>query len=290
MAIFGTPGNDTLNGTPLADTMLGYAGNDYLVGDAGNDNLYGNDGNDLLDGGLDVGRDSDLLDGGSDIDTVSYGQVQHGIRVQLNTGEAYVADPALYTGVKDRLYSIENVNGTNFADHLIGDSGTNSLSGGGGDDGFFGGQGNDTVSGGSGNDGLGGGEGNDTLSGGSGNDTLTGGRGVDTLTGGADADKFQFDATTDSDPDLGGRDVIADFQQGMDKIDLSNIDSMVGASGNQAFGFVGNAGFTTEGQVRCVVVGDHTLVQLNTSDTGTGPESDIQLSGVVNLTYSDFVL
>jgi len=194
------------------------------------------------------------------------------MRVQLDTGEAYVADPALYTGVKDRLYAIENVNGTNFADHLIGDSGNNSLSGGGGDDGLFGGQGNDT------------------LSGGNGNDTLTGGRGVDTLTGGADADKFQFDAAADSDPDLGGRDVITDFQQGMDKIDLSNIDSMVGASGNQAFGFVGNAGFTAEGQVRCVVVGDHTLVQLNTSDTGTGSESEIQLSGVVNLAYSDFVL
>src|SRR5215203_2125663 len=119
MAIFGTPGSDTLNGTELADTMLGYAGddwifgnggNDYLVGDTGNDNLYGSGGNDLLDGGLDVGRDSDLLDGGSDIDTVSYGQVQHGMRVQLSTGEAYVADPALYTGVKDRLYAIENVN------------------------------------------------------------------------------------------------------------------------------------------------------------------------------------
>ncbi len=61
---------------------------------------------------------------------------------------------------------------------------------------------------------LSGGAGDSTLAGGEGADTLTDGQGVDRLEGGAGADVFvlEFDAA---------RDVIADFQPGLDRIDLT---------------------------------------------------------------------
>jgi serralysin len=85
------------------------------------------------------------------------------------------------------------------------------------------------------------------------------------------------------------RDVITDFEKGADKIDLHAIDAKVGASGNQDFAFIGVQNFTAEGQVRVIAEGDHTLVQLNTSGAGVA-DSEIQLSGHVNLAASDFVL
>ena len=53
--------------------------------------------------------------------------------------------------------------------------------------------------------------GNDTLWGNGGNDTLAGGAGDDRLTGGAGADRFVF---------TGGRDVVLDFQHGVDRVAL----------------------------------------------------------------------
>lgn len=70
---------------------------------------------------------------------------------------------------------------------------------------------NDTLYGGDGNDKLYGNEGNDKLFGDAGNDTLYGGFGNDTLTGGDGADVFYY-----SNGD--GKDVITDYQSGVDKI------------------------------------------------------------------------
>lgn len=61
-----------------------------------------------------------------------------------------------------------------------------------------------------------GGDGDDKLYGGDGNDTLVGGEGADFLFGGAGADLFVFVPSNTSE-----RDVIGDFQTGLDKIDLS---------------------------------------------------------------------
>jgi Ca2+-binding RTX toxin-like protein len=279
MAIFGTPGSEALNGTALADTIIAYAGddalngiggNDLLSGDDGNDTVFGGEGDDLLFGGLDVGRDSDLLDGGNGVDTVTYGQVQHGMFVDLELGGARTrAGSGDFP--RDTLGSIENVTGTNSGDYLAGSSGANALSGGGG---------NDSI------DGEGG---NDKLSGGTGTDDLDGGSGVDKLTGGADADEFQYFGTGDSGVGLGNRDVITDFQRGVDVIDLHFLDAKAGTSGEQAFAFIGSDGFTAEGQVRAFVEGDHTVVALNTSGSG-GSEAQIELTGNFTLAGGDFLL
>jgi Ca2+-binding RTX toxin-like protein len=284
MAIFGTPGDDTKDGTELADSMYGLSGddelhgkggNDLLSGDDGNDKLFGEADNDLLFGGLDVGRDSDTLDGGGGVDTVTYGQVQHGMDVDLGAGSALARDPRAFgDGNTDALVAVENVIGTNKDDGLAGDGGANSLSGSGGNDVLVG---------------LGG---NDKLSGGLGEDVLEGGAGVDTLAGGAGglvADNFRFRATSDSGVGLGNRDVAADFVSGVDQIDLRFVDAGAGTPGKQGFEFISKGGFTAEGQVRFFFEGDHTVVALNTSGT-SGAEAQIELTGQVNLAQGDFVL
>ena len=279
MAIFGTTGNDVKDGTDLADSMFGLAGddelhgkggNDLLSGDDGNDQMFGDEGNDLLFGGLDVGRDSDTLNGGGGVDTLTYGPTQHGMFVDLAKGRADAVD-SQFRGPVDTLFSIENVIGTNKGDSLTGNSGANSLSGSGGIDGLDGGGGNDKLSGGSGADGL------------------FGGLGVDRLTGGADADRFGFASTSESGVGAGKRDVITDFQPGVDKIDLQFIDGKVGTADGQGFSFIGSSNFSAEGQVRAFFEGDHTLVALNTSGT-SGAESQIELAGNVTLTAADFLL
>lgn len=103
---------------------------------------------------------------------------------------------------------------------LIGTSGANTLTGGRGNDVLLGRAGNDTLIGGpgadiliggTGNDDLRGDAGNDLLMGGDGNDILSGGSGNDILTGGAGADRFVFN---------GGRDIVTDYEQGIDRIVL----------------------------------------------------------------------
>jgi len=59
-----------------------------------------------------------------------------------------------------------------------------------------------------------GGQGDDTLGGGNGFDTLHGGRGDDQLSGGAASDTFVLKRRSDDD-------VITDFQNGMDVVDLT---------------------------------------------------------------------
>ncbi len=73
----------------------------------------------------------------------------------------------------------------------------------------------DLLFGGNGNDTLGGGAGEDTLLGGAGSDTLIGGTGFDTLVGGSGNDTFAFTARRFDE------DVITDFAQGVDRIDVS---------------------------------------------------------------------
>jgi serralysin len=76
---------------------------------------------------------------------------------------------------------------------------------------------------------------------------LIGGKGRDTLLGGGtdgDLDLFVFSALSDSTVTKAGRDVISDYEDGVDKIDLIPIDAISGP-GNNAFSFIGtNVAFT----------------------------------------------
>ena len=90
---------------------------------------------------------------------------------------------------------------------------------------------NDITTGGANNDDLFGGLGNDTLSGGAGDDRLFGEQGDDRLFGGAGSDTFTGGAGNDTIAleNFNGNffardsDVVTDFTQGQDKIDLSSL-------------------------------------------------------------------
>lgn len=93
-------------------------------------------------------------------------------------------------------------------DRMIGNRGNDVFNGGGGDDLLSGKKGNDVLNGGSGKDKLYGGDGNDRLNGGSGKDQSMGGSGADT---------FVFERGNDVD-------VVWDFKDDQDKIDLSDFN------------------------------------------------------------------
>lgn len=137
----------------------------------------------------------------------------------------------------------DEVRGGADMDRLSGEGGDDLVHGGEGDDRLFGGSGDDRLYGATGNDRLAGGSGDDRLAGGEGDDILIGGSGTDRMTGGDGADVFLFIATTDSLPGA-LRDVITDFERGVDTIDLSMIDADVTTEEIDSFTFISGAQFS----------------------------------------------
>ena len=139
---------------------------------------------------------------------------------------------AFFLGGKD------TVQGSTDSEMIGGNNGEDSLLGGGGNDTLMGGKegdlvdgqigndlvrgdlDNDIVRGGDGNDSLFGGRGNDQLFGDNGDDFLSGDRDTDTLTGGGGKDTFALITG-------GGIDIITDFENGVDLIQLpSGVNSV----------------------------------------------------------------
>ncbi|PCI85449.1 MAG: hypothetical protein COB24_12990 [Hyphomicrobiales bacterium] len=148
-----TPSKEATDGD---DWLVGGAGDDILDGLAGADKLYGEGG----------------------IDTADYSHSDDGVKVVLDEG-ATVGIGGHAKG--DRLFSIENVMGTAYADTITGDANNNAIWSYGGNDVLYGGAGDDTLDGGAGADELYGGDGDDILDGGLGSDILDGGDGIDTV-------------------------------------------------------------------------------------------------------------
>ena len=154
--------------------------------------------------------------------------------------------------------------------------------------------GNDRLQGTSGNDFLDGKAGNDVLKGGAGNDILYGGAGRDTMTGGAGNDTFLFKAISDMGTTASTRDVITDFTQGQDKIDLSAIDANSKLTGDQAFTFLtgNNQSFShTAGELawRIDTAHNQTIIQGDSNGDGVH-DFEIALNGQLHLTAGDFIL
>ncbi|MEZ5827275.1 MAG: M10 family metallopeptidase C-terminal domain-containing protein [Hyphomicrobiales bacterium] len=155
--------------------------------------------------------------------------------------------------------------GTLAANHLLGNSDANTLEGLGGDD---------------------------TLDGAAGSDTLIGGIGKDLLIGGADNDRFQYDSVKDSLKGATKRDIITDFVQGDDIIDLSGIDAKKGKSGNQSFKFIGTHKFhDKKGELHYKYNAADNVTVISGDITGNGKANfEIELTGHHNLIKGDFVL
>jgi len=130
--------DDSLSGRGGVDYLAGEAGDDFLAGRAGPDTLLGGDGDDVLQGG----QGADVLDGGTGIDTASYADAISAVIVYLD-GSA--SNGGIAAG--DTFAGIENIEGSNFNDQLIGDQNANQFVGGGGTDRFIfqTGWGSDTI-------------------------------------------------------------------------------------------------------------------------------------------------
>jgi Ca2+-binding RTX toxin-like protein len=158
-------------GSGTADTLIGDGDRNVLDGGfRGDDTLIGLGGDDRLIGG----KGADLIDGGAGIDTADYEDAGAGITLDLAQGGGSGGDAA-----GDSFVGIENVEGSEFSDSIVGDAGANRLDGNDGIDVLKGAGGADSLSGGSDNDNLSGGDGNDRLQGGGGADTMAGGNGDD---------------------------------------------------------------------------------------------------------------
>ena len=220
--LFGEGNHDTLNGGADHDTLTGNDGSDTLFGGSGDDDLFGNRGIDFLD----PGSGQDDLDGGGGFDRVSYADSVNAVSVNLDTGIGSGGDAQ-----GDTYIRLERVSGSQFDDTITGNEFGNSLKGYGGADTIFGLDGRDVIEGRDGDDILHGGNQNDNILGGNDNDQLFGDAGFDKLfgelgddemTGGADADYFVFDSSLGA---FGG-DVIMDFENGVDKLDVRNVFSI----------------------------------------------------------------
>jgi Ca2+-binding RTX toxin-like protein len=204
----GLDGDDTLKGGGGSDILIGGAGNDVLEVDGIGDTVDGGEDTDTIilksDKGLEINLDSGFIDENANGAGITFGGVNSwywdGIGHQKPSQPHFPGDPV-------EVVNVENVIGSSYDDDIYGDDLANSLSGG------------------NGHDVLAGRGGDDILSGGNGNDIIHGGTGADLLTGGLHYDTFVFFSPDDS-RIVGGKpeDVITDFQQGQDKIDLSRID------------------------------------------------------------------
>jgi serralysin len=139
-------------GNDQANSLFGTAEADWIRGFGGNDRIKG-------------GGGADFIDGGAGIDTASYITAASGVSVNLQSGTGYAGD-----ALGDTLISIENVEGSHYADSLVGNDVANVLTGFDGADSLFGNGGADVLEGGA----MG-----DLLCGGSGGDLLNGGEGYD---------------------------------------------------------------------------------------------------------------
>ncbi len=147
----GDGGRDTLinieqiDGSTHDDEIIGDDDDNVIDGLEGDDQLAGGDGDDFLIGG----PGQDTLDGGTEGnqgDATSYVSSIAAVSVNLNSGEVFSGGGS--DADRDRLISIENIQGSGFDDTLVGDDEDNRLDGSVGDDTLEGGAGEDTLDGG----------------------------------------------------------------------------------------------------------------------------------------------
>ena len=218
-----------------ADRYLGHEGADLLRDLGGADVIDLGGGNDRIAFAAPGEAGDDLLAGGLGEDWLDYGELAVAVKVDLTLGTAgdKVVKTPLSVG-NDTISGFEHVAGSTKADNLLGDAKANWLIGNAGDDR------------------LTGRDGRDTLSGGLGNDTLLAGNGADTLNGGGGADVFSFKQASES--RAGARDLIQDFETGIDRLDLTLFDGDATLAGTQAF-TAAQLRITTSGSL-WIVTGD----------------------------------
>ncbi len=272
-------------GTRQDDRIFGANGSNIHGGD-GNDTIsvssgvgieiFGEGGDDLLIGG----PGDEAFDGGAGFDTVDYSAAPGPVFVNLATFQ----NQAGYAS-GDTFFDIECVIGSSFADHLDGSNLADQFDGGDGNDLLHGQGGDDLLRGQGDDDQLFGEAGNDELRGDQGQDVLNGGDGHDVYYGGGDADTFKFSSASDTAKGA-QRDIIMDFELGIDVIDLQGV---FGPPGTTIL-FIGSNGFNnTAGELRAVVNTDGNTVISGDIDGDHSSDFQIELFGAFMLTGGDFI-
>jgi Ca2+-binding RTX toxin-like protein len=167
--------DDALIGGWANDTLIGGEDDDYLMGRYGSNELFGGIGDDEYFYGYMSTFVSDVIheDASVDEDSINFDQFYFGGSVTLDLAktEWQTVNPEYLQLRLTTATGIENVEGSDFADTIYGNSRDNELKGLRGNDTLYGRTGNDELRGGDQNDFLGGDDGNDTLVGGAHNDT-----------------------------------------------------------------------------------------------------------------------
>jgi Ca2+-binding RTX toxin-like protein len=298
--LYGGGGDDRMLSGLLADRIRGDGGNDTILAE-GDDDVDGGRGNDHISGYRFGGAAT--LDGGAGDDVVAVrlgGAVgvalgglgddrldltlSVGARLQAGRqGGDYVVTLDGTVALTASGFEAVSVTGGSQSDDIAGTDGNDTLAGAS----TFGRTTDaDTLSGRGGDDQLSGLLGRDSLRGGGGDDRLVGGRGVDFLWGGKGADVFAVVAARTDGGAGASRDLIFDFVQGVDVIDLSALDP---AGAADTFAFIGDGGFTAAGQVRAEVIDGWTRVTGDLDGDGTA-DLRLDLRGAFTLTDADFAL
>ena len=222
---------------------------------------------DTVNGDINAGAD------GNNMVVVNYGTVNGDILLGNGTDKYFGRDDGRVAGAVRGGSGADTLDGGNGADYLYGDQGNDLIRAGDGNDVLNGGSGVDTIKGNAGRDAIDGGDNSDflfggadadTIKGGNGNDRIMGGRGDDVMTGNAGADIFIFQRYTDDD-------VITDFQNNVDKLDLSayNVNSR-----NELFS---KGGIFSDGSgsiIDLTVVGGDGIIMVEDMSVGDWSASD----------------
>jgi Ca2+-binding RTX toxin-like protein len=252
-SIFMGEGNDIFKGGGLHERVVDGGGKDaYTLG--GGDDVFTSNGTNAGDGNVDT------VDGGPGIDqydAFSLGATAN-LRINLDTiahfdsifGFTLAANTATDVGAgetgTDVVKNFENVISGSGNDSIFGSAVKNVFNGAEGDDTMFG---------------LGG---NDNLLGGSGADDLFGGSGRDHLDGGGSdgaIDTFHYSKLTDSLPGLKNRDFIGFFEDGFDRIDLSDV-----IVGNVTLTAVNSTFGADLNEIRILTIGGGWVIQFDNGD------------------------
>lgn len=145
----------------------------------------------------------------------------------------------------------------------------------------------DRINGDDGTDRLFGGAGADVLNGGAGLDALIGGAGADRLTGGAGTDVFIFTTSEIDTTKAGPHDVVTDFVQGQDYLDISALYSGHAVS-SVTPGKAGDAAKLGGYKVEFYTEGGKTYV-IGDTDGKAGADFTIELTGTFKLKAADFI-
>jgi serralysin len=135
------PGGGNFYGLAGNDTLAGGAVGDYLDGGIGDDRLSGGGGDDILIGGY----GNDVIDGGAGIDWFHLQAATTGPAFGLGSTVNLALGTMSGAMGGGTITGIENVNGSPYADTLIGDAGANHIIGAGGADTILGGDGDDIL-------------------------------------------------------------------------------------------------------------------------------------------------